>query len=77
MNGDSVMVYYDTATAPFKHLSNNDFIEKKHFEKLVYVYKSLDPVLLLKQIKTLQDALWKHAVLRWYGRDGHSEKHGI
>lgn len=54
---------YDTATTPFKRLSNTDVIKKKRFDKLVCVYKSLDPVLLLKQIKTLQDALWKHAVL--------------
>jgi hypothetical protein len=62
-NTGKVRRKYDTAKTPFKRLCATDVIEAKYLEKLDCVYQTLDPVRLLKQIKTLQDALWKHAIL--------------
>jgi hypothetical protein len=53
---------YDTAKTPFKRLCATDVIEAKYLEKIDTIYQALDPVRLLKQIKALQDALWKHAI---------------
>ena len=52
---------YDQAKTPFQRV--RDALGET-CDKLNKIYEVLDPVRLLKQIGTLQDALWRHAVLR-------------
>jgi len=54
---------YHPARTPFQRLKDAGTIDAKTLEKLNYINHTLDPVYLLKQIETLQDALWKHAVI--------------
>lgn len=60
--GSKVKRSYDTAQTPFQRLCAAFDDEK--FERMRVIYEALDPVRLLQQIVTLQNALWKHAVLR-------------
>lgn len=61
--GSKVRRYYDTASTPFQRLRATGQADAARVEKLEAVYKALDPVRLLSQIKVLQDALWRHAVV--------------
>ena len=54
---------YDDAKTPFHRLLGAEILSVERHSKLVKIYEALDPILLLKQIKRIQDALWKHAVL--------------
>lgn len=62
-NDGKVRRKYDSAKTPFKRLCNTNVIEAQYLEKLDCAYTTLDPVQLLEQIKSLQDALWKHAII--------------
>ena len=53
---------YHPARTPFQRLCASGAGYPKMLEKLNAIYHALDPVRLLKQIDTLQDALWQHAV---------------
>jgi len=61
-NGARVQRSYDPAKTPFQRLRAALGIEAT--ANLDAIYQALDPVELLRQIRVLQDALWKHAVLR-------------
>ena len=61
-DGDHVQRTYDPAKTPFQRVRNASLVTGT--ERLDEIYRVLDPVRLLKQIGILQDALWKHAVLR-------------
>jgi len=41
--------------------------------RLKAVYRALDPVRLLDQLETLQEALWRHALFRTRGSSPSSE----
>jgi hypothetical protein len=58
--GSRVRRTYDPAQTPWQRLRAAG---AENFEKLPSIYNSLDPLRLLRQIETLQDALWRHAVL--------------
>jgi hypothetical protein len=61
-NGAKVQKIYYPAKTPFQRLRaalGNDATES-----LNAIYQALDPVELLRQIRIMQDALWKHAILR-------------
>jgi len=54
---------YDTAQTPFQRLLAYNILSSNMTEKINAIHQAIDPVHLLKQIGTLQDALWRHAVL--------------
>lgn len=54
---------HEPAQTPFQRLSASKVLSPERLEKLKAVHQAIDPVRLLKQIETLQDALWRHAVL--------------
>jgi len=59
--GSKVRCTYDTAQTPFQRLRAS--LDTEGLKRLQAIFQALDPVRLLRQIETLQDALWKHAVL--------------
>jgi len=71
-NGARVQKIYYPAKTPFQRLRTA--LGTEATDSLYAIYHALDPVELLRQIRILQDALWKHAVLQ---TGGHSpEKDG-
>jgi len=64
-DGAKVQRIYDPARTPFQRVRGAfNASGTGGTEKLDEIYRILDPVRLLEQIGTLQDALWRHAVLR-------------
>jgi hypothetical protein len=61
-DGSSVHRTYDKAQTPFQRLLAADVLVPNSRERLDAIYHALDPVRLLGQVETLQDALWRHAV---------------
>jgi len=53
---------YELAATPYQRLLATKELEEGKLMRLESIYETLDPVLLLRQIRVLQDALWKHAV---------------
>jgi len=66
--GSKVQRHYDTAQTPFQRLLTTQTLPEKTGAHLSQVFEALDPVRLLKQIQSLQDALWKHAIAAPHGR---------
>lgn len=62
--GSSVKRTYDSAQTPYQRLCATGILSAEAAERLHAIYHALDPVRLLQQITTLQDALWQHAVFR-------------
>ncbi len=62
-DGSRVKRTYDVAATPFRRLLACGVLGAKKSERLEAIYRGLDPVLLLRQIGILQEALWRHAVL--------------
>jgi hypothetical protein len=60
-DGSKVRCTYDTAQTPFQRLRAS--LDTAGLKRLQAIFQALDPVRLLRQIETLQDALWKYAVL--------------
>jgi len=52
----------DPARTPFQQVLATDVLPLDRRGQLDAIYTALDPVRLLRQIETLQDALWRHAV---------------
>ena len=61
-NGAKIQKSYYPAKTPFQRLRAT--LDIVGVENLQLFYQSLDPIELLRQIRIMQDALWKHAVLR-------------
>lgn len=61
--GSHVKREYDEASTPYRRLVGYGALSNEKHERLGRIYEALDPVLLLRQIRLLQDALWRHAVL--------------
>ncbi|MCP4165346.1 MAG: transposase family protein [Chloroflexi bacterium] len=59
--GSQVRRKYDLAQTPVQRLLTYDSLEEEK-QHLQQVFHALDPVRLLRQIQTLQDALWRHAI---------------
>ncbi len=70
-NGSRVRCTYDTAQTPFQRLRSS--LDTNELKKLQSIFQALDPVRLLRQIETMQDALWKHAVLPTESSEKHPE----
>ncbi|MBW2209069.1 MAG: DDE-type integrase/transposase/recombinase [Deltaproteobacteria bacterium] len=60
--GSKVQRRYDPAQTPFQRLAAAKILAEERTEHLTQVFRALDPVRLLRQIQTLQDALWRHTV---------------
>lgn len=54
---------YHDAQTPFQRVLTSDYGNTKRSGKLRHIYQALDPIRLLKQLETLQDALWQHSIL--------------
>jgi hypothetical protein len=62
--GSSVRRTYDPAKTPFQRLVAAEVLPAATRTRLDTLATALDPVRLLRQLETLQDALWRHAVFR-------------
>jgi len=62
--GSHVYRRYDTAQTPLQRLLAAGVLDDVSRERLHTFYEALDPVRLLRQLQTLQEALWRHAVVK-------------
>lgn len=62
--GSTVTRMYDRAQTPLQRLLATKILSADTEHHLVVLFTALDPVLLLRQIETLQEALWQHAIVR-------------
>ena len=62
-DGARVHRIYDAAQTPFHRLIGKEILSPGKRANMMKIFESLDPILLLKQIKKIQDALWQYAVL--------------
>lgn len=61
-DGAKVQRIYDAARTPVNRLLERKILSDEKQTNLEKIFESLDPILLLHQIKKIQDALWQHAV---------------
>jgi hypothetical protein len=61
-DGGRVRRRYRPAQTPFQRVLAAAALTAEMHERLTALYQALDPVRLLRQIRLLQDALWRHAV---------------
>ena len=61
--GSHVRRTYDRAQTPLQRVLASGVVAAEGAERLTTIFAALDPVLLLRQMETLQEALWRHAVL--------------
>jgi hypothetical protein len=61
--GSRVRRIYDQAATPLQRLFAADVLDALQRERLETIYQVLDPVVLLRQIEVLQDALWQHTIV--------------
>jgi hypothetical protein len=60
--GSTVTRIYDRAQTPLQRLLASKILPTETEQQLTELFAALDPVLLLRQIETLQEALWQHAI---------------
>src|SRR5215207_7946391 len=65
--GSRVRRTYDRAQTPFQRVLASGVLDVLSERRLKAVYWALDPVRLLHQLETLQEALWRHALFRTRG----------
>ena len=68
--GSRVRRTYGPAQTPFQRVLASGVLDASHQQRLNAVYRALDPVRLLHQLETLQEALWRHALFRSRVGDG-------
>jgi hypothetical protein len=61
--GSSVRPSYDQAQTPYQRILTSLAVDAETGRRLGAIARALDPVRLLHQIDTLQDALWRHAIV--------------
>jgi len=61
-DGARVKRIYDTARTPVNRLLGREILSIEKQINLMKIFDSLDPILLLHQIRKIQDALWQNAV---------------
>jgi hypothetical protein len=54
---------YDAAQTPYQRLVAAGVLAPEQQARLAAIFAALDPVRLLQQLETLQDALWRHAIV--------------
>jgi hypothetical protein len=62
--GSRVRRTYGPAQTPFQRVLASGVLDVSTQRRLTTVYRALDPVRLLHQLETLQEALWRHALFR-------------
>src|SRR3954454_4705384 len=67
-SGSRVRRTYGPAQTPFQWVLASGVLDASHQQRLKAVYRALDPVRLLHQLETLQEALWRHALFRTRGK---------
>jgi hypothetical protein len=60
-NGSQLRRHYDAARTPYQRLLATDVLDDAMKASLTQFVEALDPVRLLRQVQSLQDALWRHA----------------
>lgn len=60
--GSHVHRTYDQAQTPWRRLLSSEALKAETRTRLEAIYAALDPVRLLQQLTTLQEALWRHAI---------------
>jgi hypothetical protein len=60
--GSRVRRKYGPAQTPFQRVLASGVLDSSTQRRLTAVYRALDPVRLLHQLETLQEALWRHAL---------------
>jgi len=63
--GSKVKKRYDTARTPYQRVQESSGIAAESKSHLRQQYLSLNPVTLLRQIESLQDDLWREAMVRF------------
>jgi len=63
-DGARLVRKYDQAQTPFQRLVASEVLIAEQRARLETIFAALDPLQLLQQLQTLQEALWKHAVFR-------------
>src|SRR6516225_9987052 len=66
-NGSRVRRTYGPAQTPFQRVVASGVLDAANERRLKAVYRALDPVKLLHQLESLQEALWRHAMFRTRG----------
>jgi hypothetical protein len=72
-NGSRVRRTYGPAQTPFQRVLASGVLDTASERRLKAVYRALDPVKLLHQLESLQEALWRHAVFRTRGHSAISD----
>src|ERR1700674_4508132 len=62
--GSRVRRIYGPAQTPFQRVLASGVLNAANQRRLNAVYRALDPVRLLHQLETMQEALWRHAQFR-------------
>jgi len=65
--GSRVRRTYGPAQTPFQRVLASGVLDLSNERRLKAIYRALDPVRLLRQLETLQEALWRHAMFRTRG----------
>ncbi len=65
--GSRVRRTYGPAQTPFQRVLASGVLDAPSERRLKAIYRALDPVRLLHQLETLQEALWRHALFRTRG----------
>ena len=66
--GSRVRRVYGPAQTPFQRVLASGVLDAAGERRLKAVYRALDPVRLLNQLESLQEALWRHALFQSRGR---------
>jgi hypothetical protein len=72
-NGSRVRREYGPAQTPFQRVMTSGILNAASERRLRAVYRALDPVRLLNQLESLQEALWRHAMFRTRGHSAISD----
>ncbi|MGI8914976.1 MAG: DDE-type integrase/transposase/recombinase [Chloroflexota bacterium] len=62
--GSAVQRTYEAAKTPFRRVAASGVLATATQERLDALAVALDPIQLLRQLRLLQDALWRHAIFR-------------
>ena len=71
--GSRVRRTYGPAQTPFQRVLASGVLDTASERRLKAVYRALDPVKLLHQLESLQEALWRHAMFRTRGHSAISD----
>jgi hypothetical protein len=72
-NGSRVRRTYGPAQTPFQRVLASGVLNTAGERRLMAVYQALDPVRMLNQLESLQEALWRHAMFRTRGHSAISD----